>query len=132
MKPKLGVSLEDLRPELRRLEPLCDLIYGAAGCLCIVTSTNHDGYSTSGRPVHMATSLHYQGLAMDLRTHHLGDVAKQRAVWRELDRAIDTHYPGLYDVLYEGGGTVNAHIHVEASPTLVAQCKAAAAAGGAA
>ena len=125
MTPKRGVDLADLRPEIRRLEPLIDAVYNTFGILAVVTSTNHDGYEF-GRKLHRANSLHYDGLALDLRVKHVGKAKLQTTLHAALVRAIDADYPGQYDVLLEGAGSVNAHIHIEASPVLLASLKAEA------
>jgi aromatic ring hydroxylase len=108
-----SVDLTALCPELSRLAPLVDVCYSAFEALAIVTAT------TNGH--HMAGSLHYRGLAMDLRVKHLGAVSRQRSLYSCLKRNIDSLYPGMYDVLLEDPGGDHAHIHCEASPTLLAQ-----------
>jgi len=108
-----SVDLDALCPELSRLAPLIDCCYSAFECLAIVTAT------TNGH--HMKGSLHYRGLAMDLRVKNLGAVPRQRSLHSCLKRNIDAMYPGLYDTLLEDPGGEHAHIHCEASPTLLAQ-----------
>lgn len=108
-----SVDLTALCPELSRLAPLVDACYSAFGALAIVTAT------TGGH--HMPGSLHYRGLAFDLRVKHLGDYPRQRSVYCVLQRTIDEQYPRMYDVLLEDAGGENAHVHVEASPVLLAQ-----------
>jgi hypothetical protein len=108
-----SVDLDALRPEIDVLVPLIDACYAAFGVLTICTSTT--------RGSHMKGSLHYKGLAMDLRVKHLGDGNRQRSLHACLKRNIDQAYPGLYDVLLEFPGEERAHVHIECSPTLVAQ-----------
>ena len=108
-----SVDLDALCPEMTRLAPLIDVCYSAFEALAIVTAT------TNGH--HQALSLHYQGLAMDLRVKHLGAVSRQRSLYSCLKRNIDSLYPGLYDTLLEDSGGENAHIHCEASPKLLAE-----------
>jgi hypothetical protein len=113
MRPKNdSVNLSALRPEIDRLIPLLDACYAAFGVLAICTAT------TAGH--HMKGSLHYKGLALDLRVKHLGDLNRQRSLWNCLKRNIDQAYPGLYDVLLESPGEEQAHVHIEVSPTLLA------------
>ncbi len=58
---------------------------------------------------HMATSLHYVGLAVDIRSHDL--TAEEIAqVTADLKKALG----GDYDVIMEATGT-NAHYHIEVS-----------------
>jgi hypothetical protein len=66
---------------------------------------------------HKVNSLHYCGRAADLRTHdlppghHIGDVAA------ELRRRLNgDDFVGEWDVVIEGTGTPNEHIHVEHDP----------------
>ena len=108
-----SVDLTDLCPELSRLIPLIDVCYSAFGVMAICTAT------TNGR--HGRGSLHRKGLAVDLRVKNLGDGLRQRSLHSCLKRNIDQAYPGLYDVLLEDAGGDNAHVHCEASPTLLAQ-----------
>jgi hypothetical protein len=107
-----SVDLDAICPELSRLAPLIDVCYSAFECLAIVTAT------TGGH--HMKGSLHYRGLALDLRVKNLGGVPRQRSLHSCLKRNIDAMYPGLYDTLLEDPGGEHAHIHLEASPTLLA------------
>jgi hypothetical protein len=108
-----SVDLDALQPEMSRLAPLIDVCYSAFECLAIVTAT------TGGH--HMKGSLHYRGLALDLRVKNLGGVPRQRSLYSCLKRNIDAMYPGLYDTLLEDPGGEHAHIHCEVSPTLLAQ-----------
>jgi hypothetical protein len=108
-----SVDLTDLCPEISRLIPLIDVCYSAFGVIAVCTAT------TGGR--HMKGSLHRKGLALDLRVKNLGDGLRQRSLWSCLKRNIDQAYPGMYDVLLEDAGGDNAHVHCEASPTLLAQ-----------
>lgn len=70
---------------------------------------------------HLPQSLHYQGLAVDLRTRHL---SKERAQdWAvEIRRILK---PRGYDVLNEGPGagydrqSAAAHLHIEYDPKAV-------------
>jgi hypothetical protein len=111
-----SVDLTALRDELSCLIPLIDVCYSAFGVLAICTAT------TNGH--HMKKSLHYQGLALDLRVKNLGDGPRQRSLWTCLKRNIDQAYPGMYDVLLESPGEEQAHVHIEASPILLAQIHA--------
>ena len=110
------VDLTALRPELSRLSQLISDCYDEFDAPAIVTAT------TNG--THMAGSLHYRGLAMDLRVKNLGGQDRQVGLHAYLKRAIDIKYPGLYDTLLEDAGGPNAHVHIEASPTLLAQLAA--------
>lgn len=110
MTPKLNVKLETLRPELAILEPLVDEVYAEFGLKAIVTSTND---SKHGRD-----SFHYKDAAFDLRVKVLDTEKRQWELWRRLKDRIQERHPGLYDVILEDAGDVNAHIHCEPSPKL--------------
>ncbi len=73
------------------------------GRRCIFTS-GMDG-------AHSYRSLHYKGLAFDIRTKHLTDEEKDLAL-SLLIRALGDDY----DVVLESRGQVQEHIHVEWDP----------------
>lgn len=77
------------------------LIYEKHGYNFVITSWN-DG-------VHSQKSLHYDNAAFDCRTHHL-PAGLAPIIRDEIDNAL----PDGFDVLLEGSGTDNEHIHVEA------------------
>lgn len=112
MRPKANVNLDALRPEIRRLEPILDAVYAEFGVGAIITCT--DGDHANRR------SFHNLDLAIDVRVKNVGGPKKQALLHAMLERAIDREYPGKYDVLLEGAGTANAHIHIEPSPELAA------------
>ena len=101
-----SISPGDLRPQLLLALIVADQVYAKHGCEeCVITSLNDGGHSV--------TSLHYAGAAADLRVRDL--VAAQidpDAVAMEISQRLNIHY----DVIYEGHGTPNAHIHVEYQP----------------
>jgi len=112
MLPKLGVKLETLHPELAILEPIVDEVYASFGLKAIVTSTN-DGK-------HGKNSYHYKDAAFDLRVKVLDTAKGQWELWRRLRDCVQEQHPGLYDIVPEDFGDVNAHIHCEPSPKLAA------------
>lgn len=96
---KVGVDSRDLQPELvRALEKVRALTNGGGFGPLVVTSLR-DG-------VHLPNSLHYKGLAADLRTRHL--TPERRAQWAA---AIRVALGDDFDVLDEGD-----HIHLEFDP----------------
>lgn len=118
-KAKDGVDLSTLRPEIARLEPTISDVYRAfGGKVPVVTSTNADGYDVHGRKIHRADSFHYRDAAIDLRVWHVGGAPTQRSLWIALRALVEERFPGLYQVLFEGSGTSNAHIHIEPSDRL--------------
>lgn len=96
---KTGVP-QTLQVDLLRLMPVIDYITSEiCGRPAIITST------TDGK--HMTHSLHYKGLAVDLRTRDLSlDVRKR--YYSDLNTALRM----LCDVVFESD-----HIHVEYSPS---------------
>jgi len=98
MRYKTGVP-EDLHINMVRLLPVIDFITAeSCGRTAIITST------TDGQ--HMRGSLHYQGLAVDLRTRDL-PLYVQKCYYSCLKSALLK----LCDVVLESD-----HIHVEYSP----------------
>jgi hypothetical protein len=106
LKLKPGVSLRGLQPPILVALQVAEGVYREIFHRdCWVTSGN-DGKHRTG-------SFHYRGLAVDLRVHNLPD-AKLDA-----PRALAHLREGLggeFDVLLEGAGTPNAHLHVEFDP----------------
>ena len=102
---KAGVRVAGLRPEA----VLGYLVGGG-----VMVAKGHDAVMTAGVDGgHMSGSDHYKGDAVDMRTRHLG-VAKA-AIVGEISAALN--YPGGdYDVLLEGEGTTNEHLHIEFDP----------------
>lgn len=60
---------------------------------------------------HKPNSLHYKGLAMDLRSKHIPE-GGPNGVEMVAER-LRLHLGPDFDVVYEGAGTPNAHLHVE-------------------
>lgn len=118
MIAKRDVHLNELHPTLRRLEPVVDDVFGSIDKVAICTSTNSDGYDDQGRKLHRWDSLHYHGMAFDLRIKHVGGSKMQTTVHAALVRQIELAWPGIYDVLLEHPGSLNAHVHIEVGPAL--------------
>ncbi len=92
-----------LRPELMLGLVVSDSVYRQHGTECVVTSLN-DSH-------HAQTSLHYAGCAADIRTRNLPPNVKQ-TVRDEIKERLTVDY----DVVLEGVGTPNEHIHIEYQP----------------
>ena len=95
---KSGVSVKGLCPEIIIAIIIADQIYNKYGCQLTITAGT-DGH-------HMATSLHYSGQAVDLRT----------SIFRNglLDKVCDEIRSSLnqeYDVVLESD-----HLHIEYDP----------------
>ena len=100
MRYKTGVP-ETLAVEISRLLPVIDYITSeVCGRTAIITSTT-DGNHISG-------SLHYKGLAVDLRIIDLPDDVQTRYFF-----ALNYALRKLCDVIHEPD-----HIHVEYSPSV--------------
>lgn len=61
---------------------------------------------------HMAGSKHYSGEAFDVRTHNFANDTDRHAFYILLCQQFGPDY----DVIFEGKGTPNEHIHVEYDP----------------
>ncbi len=95
---KAGVSIAALRPQMNVLLAIADAVYAHYGVDCWITS----GYEG----VHGSGSLHFIGLAVDLRTRDLepGDRVEVRA---EISKAAGEEF----DLVLEGD-----HLHCEYQP----------------
>lgn len=100
MRFKAGVSVTGLRPELVLALVLAEQVYADQKAALVVTSVM-DG-------THTRNSLHYLGLAADLRTRHLDADTLGRVV-RQLE---DTLAPLGFQVILEED-----HVHLEHDPT---------------
>lgn len=102
---KPGVRLTGVRPEIILAIAEAREVWrshGETGALFVITSV------VDGR--HARGSAHYTGCAFDLRKCR-DSVTTQQAV-AELREALGHDY----DVLHEGDGTPNEHVHVEWDP----------------
>ena len=98
---KSGVKAAGIQPELLLAITVADQVYSSFSVLCVITAL------TDGK--HSVNSLHYKGKAVDLRCNNTADDAK---IVAELKARL-----GLdYDVILEGAGTLNEHIHLEFQP----------------
>lgn len=68
---------------------------------CVLTS------AAEGR--HSRGSLHYVSLALDFRTNHISTEARKDMIVGKIKQALGPDF----DVLLEGRGTVNEHLHAE-------------------
>jgi len=99
LKFKKDVPISGLQPEALDGIDICNAVFNSFGEDCIVTST------TDGD--HMIGSLHYKGLAWDMRVWHVGDKED------EIDAALRCALPDTYDVLLERSPE---HWHCEFDP----------------
>lgn len=98
---KPGVRVHGLKPEILLALQIATEIYQKHGFDCVLTSAI-DGKHSRG-------SRHYTGSAIDLRTRHLPDPG---TIADEIKTALGADY----DVVLEGMGTPNQHIHIEFDP----------------
>jgi len=92
---KLGVSVEDLKPQIRRRLTTIDQVFiRVSGAEAVLTSTNGGS--------HMASSLHYANLAIDVRLP-----ADRARVLKELQDDLGNEF----DIVIESD-----HIHIEYDP----------------
>lgn len=82
---------------------IAEVIYRKYNKQCIVTSGNDSKHSKN--------SLHYKGLAVDLRSKHL-DGYKQ-IIFNELSNILN---PLGYDCVFEDKEGSNEHFHIEYDP----------------
>lgn len=97
MRVKDGVTFDGVKGPILYAMHLIEKIMEGTGEYCITSVT--DGK-------HGPNSLHYKGLAMDLRTRHLKEVANVNLI----AKAIRGELGGMYDVVVERD-----HIHIEVS-----------------
>ena len=101
MKLKHGVRLAGLTPQMALAAIVVREVYRSLDpqCSCTLTSANDSKHSDA--------SLHYKGCALDFRTHDFtGD---KQELLHELREALGPEF----DVLLEGEGTPQEHIHAE-------------------
>lgn len=102
---KAGVSLRGMRPEVLFAINVADPVYARYEVECVVTAGADSEHSRG--------SLHYVGLAADLRTQHLGLTMEQKlAIREELEKRLGSEY----DVVLEDPNGPKEHIHVEFQP----------------
>jgi hypothetical protein len=95
MKVKEGVKLSGLEFIMRKVLIDADKIWEENNQELVVTSTTES--------VHSASSLHYFGLAVDLRTRYFDDVTKQK-VYKTLIKELGEKYTVILEPT---------HIHVQ-------------------
>ena len=102
MRLKVGVKLTDLQPQMVLAAMIVQEVYRERGGKATITSAN-DG-------THGTLSLHYKGMALDLRTKDF-EGNKQALVLEIKDRLGED-----FDVILEDEGKPNEHLHCEYDP----------------
>lgn len=104
-KPEVNLELQ---PEMAKVLPFIDLAHHDC-------ELHRDAVCSSAKDgTHMERSLHYQGLAVDVRSKDLSDAATHSlaaAIRKRLNGSENTNRP--YQVVVE---TAPPHIHVEYQP----------------
>ena len=102
MKLKYGIKLAGLSSQMALGAFVVSDVFERLRAECTITSANDS--------THSAHSLHYEGRAMDFRTHDFtGDKAALLAAVKE---ALGENF----DCVFEAAGTQNEHLHVEYDP----------------
>jgi len=101
---KRGVSLYGLRPEILVALQVAQSVFDQQGFKTIITSAS-DGEHSRG-------SLHYLGLAIDLRVKHI----PHDRIKKDVANMIRARLGKEFDVVLEGLGTPYEHIHIEYQP----------------
>lgn len=103
-----SVRLAELRPQMAFACQVIEYVYERYAQWTqidskelVVTSANDSK--------HGKASLHYQGCALDFRTNNIANP-------KEVTSEIKFRLGGDFDVIFEGEGTPNQHIHVEYDP----------------
>ena len=99
MDIKKGVNMNGIQLVMRKVLVAAEKIWNGYGVTLVITSCV-DG-------THSAGSLHYYGLAVDLRSRSFDSTDLARTAARRLQRALGDDY----DVVIE-----KTHIHVEYDP----------------
>lgn len=102
---KEGASLADCRAPILRALIQIGNYYGSRGLDCVVTS------GAEQWPGHAETSAHYRGDAVDVRLHTVAQADRMEFV-----RQVQALLGMDYQVMREGSGTGNEHLHVQWSP----------------
>lgn len=104
---KPGVKIAGMRPEILLAIIIADSVYSARRIPCVLTSVEDS-------TLHKSTSLHYKGLAVDIRLPSYYTLADQAAV-ENLDELVSSAIARAlgkeYDVVLEKD-----HIHIEYDP----------------
>lgn len=97
---KPGVKLNGLQPQMAVVITVGQEIFGALGKEFVITSANDSS--------HAENSLHYQGLALDIRSHDLNETQKD-VVLTQFKQKLGTRFT----VLLEDRNGANEHYHIQ-------------------
>lgn len=94
-----GVNFEPHPKLLYALRKL-DLIFNTNGEMFIITSLKDREHSPG--------SLHYVGMAVDVRIHHIKDGLKRQEIYQQIHDVLDERY----DIIHH-----STHMHIEVKTT---------------
>lgn len=101
---KTGVKLKGLQPEI---------LVGLQVMIDLLKKYGYDTVITEGTGgTHMPESLHYKGLALDLRSKHIVSNTDKKALLIDGKQLLGENY----DLILEGTGTPTEHLHLEFDP----------------
>jgi hypothetical protein len=98
------VSLVGIAPQLLLAVSVAEGVFAKHGVEEIVITSVNDS-------AHSSTSLHYDGKALDLRTHGIAPDTQD-----DIANEIKNRLGQDFDVLAEQPGSDNEHIHIEWQP----------------
>lgn len=101
---KHSVKLDCIKPEILVGLMVAYSVFREFGHDCILTSVNDS--------THSKKSLHYEGLAIDLRSRHIESTARKMEILGICKTLMDKQF----DIILEGLDTPNEHYHLEYDP----------------
>lgn len=101
---KPNAVIEGLKPEILLGLMVVERIFGSHGFNTVVTEL------MGGK--HSEGSLHYKGLAVDIRSKHIAQEHLKLTLLEDAARALGP----AYDLILEAPGTDNEHYHLEFQP----------------
>ncbi len=104
MQIKPGAKTAGIKPELILGLIIADRVYESAGHILVITEV------TGG--THLVQSLHYKGLAADLRIKNVSDKLDRELLIAQLKVSLGKDW----DVILESVDTDNQHVHIEFDP----------------
>lgn len=102
LKPGSGIS--GIKPEMVLGLMIVKSVFDAFSIDMIITE------GTKGK--HMANSLHYGGLAADIRSKHIATSKLKMSVLQKAQAALGDDF----DFILESEGKINEHFHMEYQP----------------
>lgn len=105
IKIKAGVDIKGIKPETVLGLHIVDSVFEDNGVYETVVTSVKDG-------THKPGSLHYEGLAVDLRSKHIPSKENKLIILEKMKQALGQQW----DVLLESAGKVNEHFHLEYDP----------------